>query len=683
MLHAQESPVILVPGTPIEGELGAGNAVDVYAASLTASGSMTLSVVSDAFDPVVVMVDASGNKLGEAAGAGTASLLLEDVAAGTYLVTVSGGADATGAYSINFETAIATAEEPTATTPATNPQETVSTFTIPADVLMNSGMEVRLSWAAAVDLNLEVRDPRGNTLFFDSRTSAIGGSFGFDANGLCEVVTATPVETATWLPGFLPAGSYEILVFYRQACTQPAAPVDFTLTVTVNGTTLPAVQATIAPPPSTNQNSVYLANFIVAEDASAVVNQGGAYPDTSINQLPATFADLQIGAVGIDRELPVQGAIFESQDHVSYAFDAVADEVLSISLNATSGNLDTLLQLVDPNGNLIAVNDDSNFSTNSTLANIRILQSGTYLAVATRYGKELGGTEGEFQIVVSETSASLAPELANLNLPDGDIQIYLTWNTAADLQLLVRDPVGQAVYDDTPRVNSGGLLAANGNVNCQVASTAPVSYIYWPLGLLRAGIYETEVWFQNTCNDSQPVEFTLTIVVRGQVVAVERQLPTIGDRFVISFEVTADGRATAGRGGFISAGSSILNYQAETPLPITPNQPINGSITLDNPFDVYAFQGQVGQVVTITMQAFAGTTLDTNLYLMSPTGVQIANNDDADPALVVGTQGRTTDSLISVFTLPADGEYLILATRFGTIYGGTVGGYQLSLQLNN
>ena len=36
-----------------------------------------------------------------------------------------------------------------------------------------------------------------------------------------------------------------------------------------------------------------------------------------------------------------------------------------------------------------------------------LLQAGTYTIVATRYGKDIGGTEGEFELVISETSEAL------------------------------------------------------------------------------------------------------------------------------------------------------------------------------------------------------------------------------------------------------------------------------------
>ena len=74
-------------------------------------------------------------------------------------------------------------------------------------------------------------------------------------------------------------------------------------------------------------------------------------------------------------------------------------------------------------------------------------------------------------------------------------------------------------------------------------------------------------------------------------------------------------------------------------------------------------------------------TLDTKVFLISPSGLEIAENDDGDP-LLLGTTGRTTDSLISNITLAEEGQYVVLATRFGTIYGGTVGGYTLTLREN-
>lgn len=678
LIDAQDPAATITPNSAVTGSLSLDNVAESYTFQGATGNSITITLEGSGLG--ILLENSAGDSLAESINAEGDLILLEGItlaSADTYFITVFTLGEIVE-YVMTLDVSSQTPQQSDA--PAT-PSNVVTQLDEPADVLISNGMEVRLQWDAAVDLNLEVRDPRGNTLYYDSRASQIGGTFGFDANGFCEVISEAPAETATWQPGFLPAGSYEILVFYRQSCDALAQAAPFTLTVTVNGEVLEPLNGTIQPPSAQGLEGVYLASFAVSNDGSGSTHDGGMYPDAAINQLSLPASELAASATPIQRDVAIQGAIFRSQPIVTYSFEANADEVMTISMDAASGNLDTLLQLVDPTGNLIAVNDDTSESTNSRLSNIRILQSGTHTIVATRYGKERGGTEGEYQLFLTETSAALPPAIANLNLPSGDIEVFLTWETNADLQLLVRDPAGQSVYDDEPRVNSGGLLAANGNVNCQLSEAAPVSYIYWPLGLLRPGIYEAEVWFQNTCEDTRLVEFTLTVVVNDRVVAVERQIPSIADRFLLTFNVFADGTAEANPGGFISAGTSALPINEKEPLTIQLNQPVNGSITLDNSFDIYAFQGQANQTISVFMEA-TSQTLDTHVFLIDDNGIEVVSNDDANPDLVVGSVTRSTDSLISSFTLPADGTYRIVATRFGTAYGGTVGTYRLTLQNN-
>ncbi|MCY3977912.1 MAG: hypothetical protein OXG23_07410, partial [Chloroflexi bacterium] len=302
----------------------------------------------------------------------------------------------------------------------------------------------------------------------------------------------------------------------------------------------------------------------------------------------------------------------------------------------------------------------------------------------SRSAKEIGGTEGAFQITLTGPSNEVASQLTDLSLPQGDIEVSLFWSTNADLQLLVRDPAGESVFDDNPLVASGGILQEAGNVNCVPAATGtPASYIYWPPGTMRPGTYEVEVWYQNACSElPPPVDFTLLIEVNGQVVADAREFPQAGQRFVTNFTVTPAGAAFAGEAGFIDAGSRTLAYQEEAfdaPL-IESGQNVTGVISAENPFDVYRFNGVAGESVTISMLA-ATQTLDTNLYLISPGDRQIAANDDADPVLL-GTAGRTTDSLISGYVLTENGPYTIIATRYANQYGGTLGVYSLILRVN-
>jgi hypothetical protein len=686
---AQNAATLLTAGTPISGAIDTATVARVY--SFTASAGDTVSLTAAGELPLALLLtDTGGAVFGQAADASASgSVTISGIVlaqAGTYFVTVfpapGTSADASGTFQITLNLPAETATPETTAEPEVtlNPEATAeptsvtpvtTTFQASQDIRVDSGMEVRLEWSSQVDLNLEVRDPLGNPLFWDSRNSPIGGRFAFDANGLCEIIAETPLETASWIPGFLPSGSYEILVFYRQSCVTPAQPVTFTVTTTVNGTRLEPLQATLTPPIQ-GQNSVYVANFVLNTDGTALINTGGIYPDTSLNILPAPAPDIQAAAQPITRDTPVTGAIFGQQPYLAYAFDAEANEVVSISLTRTSGSLDTLLQLVDASGALVDVNDDSADSTNSVLGNIVLARGGRYTIVATRYGKEIGGTEGEFELVLTGSSDALPPEVASLNLPQGAVEISLTWATSADIQLLVRDPVGDSVFDDEPTVNSGGLLAVNGNVNCVLAAGTPVSYIYWPF--LRPGTYEIEVWYQNDCGDPTPVEVNLTALVNGQVVVAERQRPQLDQRFVISFTVNADGTAVPGEGGFASDEVTSFDYLSEQSSSLTPNQPVIGQIASDNFFDVYAFQGVAGQTVTISMNTSSGT-LDPKLFLVSPTGLQVAHNDDAVP-------GDVINALISEFTLEEDGIYVVVATRYGIQFGGTAGSYTLNVQQN-
>jgi hypothetical protein len=90
---------------------------------------------------------------------------------------------------------------------------------------------------------------------------------------------------------------------------------------------------------------------------------------------------------------------------------------------------------------------------------------------------------------------------------------------------------------------------------------------------------------------------------------------------------------------------------------------------------VYTFSAQSDDVVNIAMNNTSGT-LDPSLYLLTASGNLVAQNDDA-------VAGENTNSLISNLTLPADGQYIIIATHFGARYGGTTGTYSLTLTQQN
>jgi len=699
-VFSQDETRVLLPGITVDDSLSATATASSYVFDATAGTTATITVVSSGGQPFGLLLSGpTGNVVSQATDTdGIGAVQVENILLaenGRYFVAVyfaPGAQDLTaGAYNITLavneiaepvEATPAPTTAPEVTTEVAQPTDAAVVEDIPEQILLANGIEVTLDWTGNADMNLQVRDPSGETLFWDSRTTTNGGSFGFDANGLCEIIADTPTETATWQPGFLPTGSYEILVFYRQSCDATVGAVPFTISVSVDGVESGTAQGNLLPPIQ-GQDSVFLSRFEIGADGTATVGAGGVYPDSSLNLLPTAFDVATDGPTAIQIDTPIIGEITNANIYQTYSFTGTAGQIVSVDMQAQGPNLDTLVQVVDATGALVGVNDDSNQTTNSFIANLRLLNDGVYTIVATRYGKELGGTEGQYQLILSGASSEIAPELTEFQLPQGDIEVTLLWNTAADLQLLVRDPVGEAVFDDVPFINSGGVLQENGNVGCTVADTAqPLSYVYWPAGRIRPGTYEVEVWYQNPCSDlPAPVEFVLVLEVAGETIAVKRRVPLVNQRYITNFTIDPSGTATAGEGGFLG-GSETLNYQPEIPsaLTLVSAQPVTGVITPTNTFDVYTFDGVTGESVTVSMAA-SSQTLDTKLFLISPSGIEIAENDDGNPDLL-GAVGRTTDSILNQIILPENGPYTVIATRFGTVYGGTIGGYTLTMRKN-
>lgn len=701
---------VLVPGVSLDSALTEDAPAQVFTYEATEPDTIKVTVISgDGLALGLLVTDATGVQLGQAQDtSGNGFFVLDNVElpdVGIYYVTVYplavGDLPTQGAFSISLARGSVTVagetptSEPDATSapptttpdaPTAQPTPTVAVdegtvaeagavieAVSPGQVLTTAGIEVSLTWNATVDMNLEVRDPLGGQVFWDSPTTESGGAFpGFNVNGACETFTAdAPTETITWAPGAVPTGSYEILVYYVQDCESNGA-VPFTVNISVDGVALEQVRGTTLP------NQVFIGSFEIAEDSTVTLNASG------VNQgfLPDTTAEINAAASPLALDTPVQGTITNGDPYDAYTIEAQVGDVISVNMEATSGSLDAFLFLIDANGTVVAQNDDADATTrNAALNSIVLNAAGTYTLVATRYGQQIGGTEGGYTLTATGATSgggNTAEALLGVDLPDGIIEISLVWDSAADVQLLVRDPVGDAVFDDDPIIPSGGTLVAEGsNVGCTTAPGTPYYYTYWPAGVqLRPGTYEIDVWFQNDCGDTTPITPTLTVSIGGQVIIADTFTPLLRDHYITTFTIGVDGRVTRGPGG-IAGGSETIDYIAALPdaPALTAGVPIQGTITDDNRFDVYTFDGTANDTISLRMDATAGT-LDTLLFLIGPTGIELASNDDA-------VINETTNSAITEFTLPQTGQYIVIATHYGTIYGGTNGAYTLTFSRLN
>ena len=94
-----------------------------------------------------------------------------------------------------------------------------------------------------------------------------------------------------------------------------------------------------------------------------------------------------------------------------------------------------------------------------------------------------------------------------------------------------------------------------------------------------------------------------------------------------------------------------------------------GTLTDDDFQHAYRFEGRAGQRIRAEMAA-DGSALDAYLVLMTESGERLAENDDS---------GASTDSALEV-TLPDDGTYLLVATRFLEAEGFGGGDYRLMIR---
>src|SRR5262245_48935276 len=105
--------------------------------------------------------------------------------------------------------------------------------------------------------------------------------------------------------------------------------------------------------------------------------------------------------------------------------------------------------------------------------------------------------------------------------------------------------------------------------------------------------------------------------------------------------------------------------------PITLGEWVQGTITAENYQTKYVLTGKKGDVVTVLMvEASNNGNLDAMLVLRTSDGDILAQNDDIPPH----------HSLVMA-ELPADGDYVILATRLNGKDGDTEGDYWIQANI--
>jgi hypothetical protein len=111
-------------------------------------------------------------------------------------------------------------------------------------------IQITLAWPTMADLDLYVRDPNNEQIYYGDDRSSSGGHLDQDARGGCANDQAeSNLENVYWNQQNPPDGAYQVTVQYWDGarCSTDAGPTTFTLSIAVGGQIIGAYNYTIAP----------------------------------------------------------------------------------------------------------------------------------------------------------------------------------------------------------------------------------------------------------------------------------------------------------------------------------------------------------------------------------------------------------------------------------------------------
>ncbi len=368
--------------------------------------------------------------------------------------------------------------------------------------------------------------------------------------------------------------------------------------------------------------------------------------DTPVPVLPSEYANLPEIAYGET----VEGEISNAQFVDFYVFtgqagDAITIEMISPTIEESPQGLDPLLILLDSARIPLAENDDIE---EGVIRNARITftlpQTDYYAIVATRFEQDAGTTSGPYTLTLSG--------------PGAEATTTSTDPTATLLERLSPP----ALNPGTPQqdtLDSGAALytfnaTADDTIDLTVTADEGIDTI-----LVLANENLSEVASSGTGSLTG-----ITIPKTGPYLVM------VAPRF---------GPASPPAGGYILAltqggETPAITPENQGPQALTYGDTVTGVIDDSAVSRIYTFTGSADNRIQITMEATAGSQLDSYLELRDANGEVVDANDDINPGII-------RDSRI-VTVLPVTGTYTIIASRYvGPDAPVTSGNYRLTLEL--
>lgn len=376
---------------------------------------------------------------------------------------------------------------------------------------------------------------------------------------------------------------------------------------------------------------------VVARFGYALGTTAGAY-ELRIERVGVSSASgsaLRYGDQVINR-------ISDMQPQLFYTFRARRGDIVNIHMRRVSGDLDSYLQVVDERSFVLADNDDligALVPLDAGIEGLVIEEDGTYIIIASRYGQAAGTSSGSFVLTLEEARNSGLGNTPQTAFP-----------------LLPGDTADGVITGDQVNRYYRFQASANDLITVRMNRTT---------GSLDSFLTITDANLIPLATDDDGGG--------GQNARIDQFLvPADGVYYIIASRY--EGQAGTTAGGYRLELQSLGNAFDGVPegvLRIGYGVTITGSLDDDMPEALYAFRGNAGDIITVTMNRGDGD-LDPVVSLLDASRNVLVRDDDS---------GSGQNARIERFMLPASGVYYVRAGRYDGTEGdpNTSGSYILVL----
>ncbi|MHB8627624.1 MAG: pre-peptidase C-terminal domain-containing protein [Aggregatilineales bacterium] len=322
-----------------------------------------------------------------------------------------------------------------------------------------------------------------------------------------------------------------------------------------------------------------------------------------------------------------------------YAFSAQRGDLITITMQRISGDLDSYLILTDAQGHTLATSDDDPANPGTLDAAIRdwlVRATDDYQIIATRFGQAAGTSHGAFVLSLTRVS------------PDQ------MGHTAAHAILLDYGASAAGTIDNDTLMRYYQFEAHKGDV------------IALDMERTRGNLDPT---LTLATPDSKPI-VTNDQGQRGQSARLSAYtVAKDGTYLIIVSRYNGDQGFTAGDFTLTLTSWQGVTVGAHGTLILAYGGAVTSTIDSANPSQQYTFPGKAGDLITATMNVTAGN-LEAFLVL-----------EDSHAHILTAVDLGTSQAQIARFKLPANDTYVLIAARHGRAGGATSGNYILTLSM--